>query len=83
MRDSYTNRNHSPAHEMWSYERDGRWRGWSFVRGSTVSPCPQAPSTSGYFSKVQIDAIQDRFYKDDTDHTIDCFNIIALANLVF
>ena len=21
---------------MWSYERDGRWRGWSFVRGSTV-----------------------------------------------
>ena len=21
---------------MWSYERDGRWWGWSFVRGSTV-----------------------------------------------
>ena len=36
MRDSYTNRMHSPSHEMWSYERDGRWRGWSFVRGSTV-----------------------------------------------
>ena len=36
MRDSYTNKNHCPSHEMWSYERDGRWRGWSFVRGSTV-----------------------------------------------
>ena len=36
MRDSYTNRNHCPSHKMWSYERDGRWRGWSFVRGSTV-----------------------------------------------
>ena len=36
MRDSYTNRNHCPSHEMWSYERDGRWWGWSFVRGSTV-----------------------------------------------
>ena len=36
MRDSYTNRNQCPSHEMWSYERDGRWRGWSFVRGSTV-----------------------------------------------
>ena len=22
---------------MWSYERDGRWWGWSFVRGSTVT----------------------------------------------
>ena len=22
---------------MWSYERDGRWWGWSFVRGSTVA----------------------------------------------
>ena len=32
----YTNRNHCPSHEMWSYERDGRWWGWSFVRGSTV-----------------------------------------------
>ena len=40
MRDSYTNRNHCPSHEMWSYERDGRMRGmvigeggrgWSFV----------------------------------------------------
>ena len=36
VRDSYTNRNHCPSHEMWSYERDGRWWGWSFVRGSTV-----------------------------------------------
>ena len=27
MRDSYTNRNHRPSHEMWSYERDGRIRG--------------------------------------------------------
>ena len=36
MRDSYANRNHCPSHEMWSYERDGRWWGWSFVRGSTV-----------------------------------------------
>ena len=36
MRDSYTNRNHCPSQEMWSYERDGRWWGWSFVRGSTV-----------------------------------------------
>ena len=36
MRDSYTNRNHCPSHDMWSYERDGRWWGWSFVRGSTV-----------------------------------------------
>ena len=36
VRDSYTNRNHCPSHEMWSYERDGRW--WSFVRGSTI-PC--------------------------------------------
>ena len=25
VRDSYTNRNHCPSHEMWSYERDGRW----------------------------------------------------------
>ena len=25
-----------PSHEIWSYKRDGRWRGWSFVRGSTV-----------------------------------------------
>ena len=25
VRDSYTNRMHSPSHEMWSYERDGRW----------------------------------------------------------
>ena len=24
MRDSYTNIMHSPSHEMWSYERDGR-----------------------------------------------------------
>ena len=24
MRDSYTNRNHCPSHDMWSYERDGR-----------------------------------------------------------
>ena len=31
-----TNRQHCPWHEMWSYERDGRWWGWSFVRGSTV-----------------------------------------------
>ena len=36
VRDSYTNRNHCPSHEMWSYERDRRWWGWSFVRGSTV-----------------------------------------------
>ena len=36
MRDSYTNRKHCPSHEMWPYERDGRWRGWSFDRGSTV-----------------------------------------------
>ena len=36
VRDSYTNRNHCLSHEMWSYERDGRWWGWSFVRGSTV-----------------------------------------------
>ena len=27
MRDSYTNRNHCPSHEMWSYERDGRSSG--------------------------------------------------------
>ena len=27
---------HSPSHEVWSYERDGRWWGWSFVRGFTV-----------------------------------------------
>ena len=27
MRDSYTNRKHCPSHEMWSYERDGRWWG--------------------------------------------------------
>ena len=26
------------SHKMWSYERDGRWWGWSFVRGSTVPP---------------------------------------------
>ena len=32
----YTNRKHCPSHEMWSYKRDGRWCGWSFVRGSTV-----------------------------------------------
>ena len=25
VRDSYTNRNHCPSQEMWSYERDGRW----------------------------------------------------------
>ena len=25
VRDSYTNRNHCPSHEMWSYERDVRW----------------------------------------------------------
>ena len=25
VRDSYTNRNHCSSHEMWSYERDGRW----------------------------------------------------------
>ena len=25
VRDSYTNRNHCPSHDMWSYERDGRW----------------------------------------------------------
>ena len=36
MRDSYTHRMPCPSHEMWSYERDGRWWGWSFVRGSTV-----------------------------------------------
>ena len=44
MRDSYrsTNRHHCPSHEMWSYERDGRWRGWSFVRGSTVHACARA-----------------------------------------
>ena len=36
VRDSYTNRNHCPSREMWSYERDGRWLGWSFARGSTV-----------------------------------------------
>ena len=36
MRDSYTHRMPCPSHEMWSYERDGRWLGWSFVRGSTV-----------------------------------------------
>ena len=29
MRDSYTNRNHCPPHEMWSYERDGREGGRS------------------------------------------------------
>ena len=38
MRDSYTNRKHCPSHEMWLYERDGRWRGWSFDRGSTEHP---------------------------------------------
>ena len=32
-----TNRKHCPSHEIWSYKRDGRWWGWSFVRGSTVS----------------------------------------------
>ena len=37
VRDSYTNRMHSPSHEMWSYERDGRWWEWSFVSGSTVA----------------------------------------------
>ena len=31
-----TNRKHCPSHEIWSYKRDGRWRGWSFDRGSTV-----------------------------------------------
>ena len=25
VRDSYTNRNHCPSHEVWSYERVGRW----------------------------------------------------------
>ena len=38
MRDSCPNRNHCPSQEMWSYERDGRWWGWSFARGSTVMP---------------------------------------------
>ena len=33
-----TNRKHCPSHEIWSYKRDGRWRGWSFDRGSTVLP---------------------------------------------
>ena len=47
MRDSYTNRKHCPSHEMWSYERDGRWRGWSFVRGSTVSQNAQFGSKWG------------------------------------
>ena len=32
-----TNRKHCPSHEIRSYKRDGRWRGWSFDRGSTVS----------------------------------------------
>ena len=36
MRDSYTNRNHCPSHEMWSYERDGCWSGvllyWFFYQ---------------------------------------------------
>ena len=29
MRDSYTNRNQCPSHDMWSYEF---WEGWSLVR---------------------------------------------------
>ena len=33
----HTNRKHCPSHEIWSYERDGRWYRWSFDRGSTVA----------------------------------------------
>ena len=31
-----TNRKHCPSHKIWSYKTDGRWKGWSFDRGSTV-----------------------------------------------
>ena len=43
MRDSYTNRNHCPSHEMWSYERDGRSSGvllYKYVE--SIKPIVQA-----------------------------------------
>ena len=73
MRDSYTNRNHCPSHEMWSYERDGRWCGWSFVRGSTVvlikkyinigpTLADDIPISNDTFSTYLTDAVGDTLF---------------------
>ena len=45
-----TTREHCPSHEIWSYKRDGRWRGWSFDRGSTVALLLYRPAANEVFS---------------------------------